>query len=131
VPSYWTGAAIATGRTATGLRTTWFPPFQVIAPNAYSSYGAETRLIVTVNVTFCFGATVMRDGVTVMSTPAGSSITTSYVRGVDATEVTVRVRVCDPASAPIARDGVLRSLGSIGPPASSHSEPVSSRVPHR
>src|SRR5262245_20799591 len=63
------GAATATGRTATGLRTVWPAPVQVRDPTAQSPKPAVVRVKVTVNVPSPPGASVSVDGLTTVVKP--------------------------------------------------------------
>ena len=65
-------AARATGRIASGLRTTWPRlPCQVSAPKPYWFICAALRVKVTVNFLVSPGLTVMVDGETETLTPVG------------------------------------------------------------
>jgi hypothetical protein len=70
------------------------------------------RVKLIVNVPLWPGASVSDVGVIVLVMPANPCSVAVYVEEFDPTLVAVRLIVCVPASAPMAIDGTLRSLGS-------------------
>ena len=128
------GAATATGRMATGMRTTWpLSPVHLIEPvwNVPRA-AAAVRVNVTDHGMDAFGliAKVGVDGVTVI--PVSPSTEKVYVSDCEPTLFAVLVTACDPARSPIEIEARLRLLGSIEPnPAggAAQSGPVSWPVP--
>src|ERR687897_3393127 len=107
------GAAMATGRITTGIRTTWpLSPVQVTKPCWYTPIGADVRRNVTLNCVDEPGAAANEatDGVAVM--PVRPLTANEYVSDCEPTLFAVRVTVCEPARSPIAIDAWFRSLAS-------------------
>ena len=73
VPLSSAGAAIATGRTTSGLRTLCDPSDQVSEPKRYAFSGASVRVNVTVNCCVAPAGIVNDVGVTATVKPAGTT----------------------------------------------------------
>ena len=119
---------MATGRTATALRTSCTPLAQVTEPKVYAPSAASTRVIVTVKSALAPAARVSVAGFTETVVPGGATAEAVHVPAAP-TLVTRRVTVWEPASAPTAMEGWLRSLGSMV--MLGQYEARSSPVPHR
>src|SRR5829696_4482137 len=107
------GAASATGRMTTGMRTSKSPPDQVSWPPAYALRVASVRVNVTVKDFVWPAASDRVDGLTTALTPVSPATDALTVNAPPLTFVTLRVTVWTPARSPIAIDGTLRLLGSI------------------